>query len=268
MATLISVSSVHGEEMNRFCQNVANGRFVSNPRSCQHWIFCQNQVAIEGQCEGIFYFDVSMQMCRYPSYVNCQIDQVDVTCGVTDLELHPHPENCDQYVVCVEGFPRVVNCAPGLHWAESQQRCDVPANAQCANAPAPDLNYHCDLTRNYVTLHPNDCQKFIICINGDRRLNRCADGLLFDPVEMRCDFKENVSCIEPGPGEPGPGELYQCDPFEDFYMAPHPLNCNYFFICAFGSKRTVACADGLQFDWISRQCNLPELGFCLAPQLA
>lgn len=243
--------------------------------------------ATEGRCEGFFYFDENMQMCRYPIYVDCKFDAVDVTCGSMDLELHPHPQNCDQYVACIEGFPRVINCAPNLHWNEASNQCDLPQNAQCRIAvnetdfyhfwssvikffpfqpPEKELNYVCDPTRHYVTVHPHDCQSFIVCLGGERRINRCAKNLLFDPHHLHCDVAENVNCVQPPTNEPE--VQYVCDYNRDFYFAPHPTNCQQYFICVFGSRRTEQCANELIFDWIHLRCDTRENGFCLAPHLA
>lgn len=130
LVPLASANEVEGT-MDRFCLNIPNGQFVANPRSCQHWIFCQNGRATEGQCQGIFYFDPVLQMCRYPVTVDCPFDNVDVNCKSNNLELHPHPNSCKQYVACVEGFPRVINCAPSLHWNPVTQQCDFPHAANC-----------------------------------------------------------------------------------------------------------------------------------------
>lgn len=131
VALLAVVSFAHADTLDRFCSGIPNGRFVPNPRSCQHWLFCQNGLATEGVCPGTYFFDETMQMCRYPEYVNCHIDSVDVNCSVGGFELHPHPTNCDQYVACINGFPRVINCAPGLHWDPSRELCDLPHNTEC-----------------------------------------------------------------------------------------------------------------------------------------
>lgn len=128
---LASVSQA--DNFDRFCAGIPNGLFVSSPRSCQHWIFCQNEAAVEGTCPASFYFDVATQMCRYPEFVDCRIDNVDVTCGPVDLEFHPHPDNCEDYVICVDGFPRVSSCAPGLHWDNTREICDLPQNVQCVS---------------------------------------------------------------------------------------------------------------------------------------
>lgn len=259
LALVAQISGTQGDsfDMNRFCNEVPNGRFVPNPRSCQHWLFCQNNQATEGQCPGIFYFDVNMQMCRYPIYVDCQFDSVDVVCN-SDFELHPHPDNCNQYVACIDGFPRVINCAPELHWDRNRELCDVPDNAKCTIQQ--DVDYYCDPSRTYVTFHPNDCQKFIMCVAGDRRLNRCAPNLLFDPTHLRCDFAHNVNCALPE------AEIdYVCDVNRDFYLAPHPRNCQYFILCVGGHRQIERCAEGLMFDWMNLRCDLPHNAVCLAP---
>ena len=121
-----------------------------------------------------------------------------------------------------------------------------------------------------MTLHPNDCQSFIICISGQRKVNRCADNLLFDPVNLRCDRAENVMCIEDGGGgSPQPPDVdYMCDPNREFYFAPHPNSCSHYFVCVYGNRRLAECANGLIFDWIDLRCDTPENGFCLAPRVA
>lgn len=256
---VVLASVAHADDMNRFCTNVPNGRFVPNPRSCQHWFFCQNGVAIEGSCAGIYQFDEDMQMCRYPEFVNCKFDAVDVDCPLVGLELHPHPQYCDQYVACLNGFPRVINCAPGLHWDQERQKCDYPENVVCV-IPEPELNYVCEPDQIYVTPHPHDCQRFIVCVNGERRVNRCADTLLFDPVLLRCDQDYNVNCVLPEESVD-----YQCDPTRDFYFAPHPLNCNYYIMCFAGHRQIHRCADSLIFDWMHLRCDVPQNAVCLAP---
>lgn len=153
---LVCLSSSVDADIARFCQNVFGNRFVSNPRSCQHWIYCQNMVATaEGVCPGNYYFDEGMQMCRHTQFVDCLFDSVDVTCGPNDLEMHPHPSNCDQYVACIQGFPRVINCAPGLHWDAIQSRCDLPANSNCVIAVSWEwAAWHEKLSNKPFRVHP------------------------------------------------------------------------------------------------------------------
>lgn len=260
LAVLLSFTTA--DNLDRFCKGIANGRFTSSPRSCQHWLFCQNSRAQEGNCPGIFYFDEGMQMCRYPEFVQCNIASIDIPCpDHSDLVLLPHPESCEQYVACVNGFPRVMECAPGLQWDQIREKCDLPANVGCKiQVPEPELNYVCEPSTTYVTRHPNNCQQFIVCSNGVRRVNQCAESLLFDPVNLRCDFAANVNCVLPEATVD-----YNCDPSRDFYFAPHPNNCKYFIMCVRGNRQIERCASGLIFDWIHLQCNTASTAVCLAP---
>ncbi|CAL4060267.1 unnamed protein product, partial [Meganyctiphanes norvegica] len=55
---------------------------------------------------------------------------------------------------------------------------------------------------------PSDCQKFCECSGGTAWSQRCAPGLLFDAVELICQWPENMDCgdrpIGPGPPTPPP----------------------------------------------------------------
>lgn len=122
------------------------------------------------------------------------------------------------------------------------------------------MNYVCDPTRNYVTMHPHDCQSFLVCVSGKLRINRCAKNLIFDPVHSRCDVRENVICVAPQPDV-----QVVCNPSIDFYLQPNPTNCNAYFICLFGVSRPSQCAPELLFDSVSRQCNTPANSVCARP---
>lgn len=98
-----------------------------------------------------------------------------------------------------------------------------------------------------------------MCVNGDRRVSSCASDLLFDPANLRCDFPHNVECTLPEATVD-----YQCDITRDFYFAPHPHSCDYFIICFAGNRQIERCAEGLIFDWMTLQCQLPINAVCLA----
>jgi hypothetical protein len=40
-------------------------------------------------------------------------------------------ENCNEYYICMNGWPSPLNCAPGQHWNQMWGYCDSPVNAQC-----------------------------------------------------------------------------------------------------------------------------------------
>lgn len=42
--------------------------------------------------------------------------------------------------------------------------------------------------------HPANCSLYFICINGQQRLESCANGLNFDPSLGQCNFPHKLEC--------------------------------------------------------------------------
>lgn len=40
-------------------------------------------------------------------------------------------DTCEDYYICLNGWPMQWFCAPGQHWNQATGYCDTPANAQC-----------------------------------------------------------------------------------------------------------------------------------------
>ena len=52
-------------------------------------------------------------------------------------------------------------------------------------------------TGNYV--HPDDCGKFLSCVNGHAFTQPCPPTMLFDDVKGQCDWASNVDCRSRSP---------------------------------------------------------------------
>lgn len=48
----------------------------------------------------------------------------------------------------------------------------------------------------------------------------------------------------------------------DFYFAPHPRHCGKYFICENYRIHDHQCGDGIFWDYVYNQCDLPEKSFC------
>lgn len=51
---------------------------------------------------------------------------------------------------------------------------------------------------------------------------------------------------------------------DDFYFAPHPTNCQKYFICFNHQLREHQCGNGLQFDFALSQCEFIERAKCFS----
>lgn len=198
MAALIAVVCLtNAQDLNWFCRGVGNGRFASSPRSCQHWLMCNNNmVSNDGQCPGLFYFDVPTQMCRYPDDTNCAFDdprRETLDCSAGGMITGHSFSTCDQYVRCLNGLSRVLNCPVGLWWDQRSQSCVNPAISDC-----PRINHvpvTCIAGRTYVIHHEwLGCAGYIFCLNGEARQVVCHREFRFDVVSQRCQPMNIATC--------------------------------------------------------------------------
>lgn len=72
-------------------------------------------------------------MCYHNVYTGCH----DVQNGGTMR----HPNNCNQFIICLHGAAIVQDCGLGQHFSPSKGVCDFPATAGCAPAASGKISY-------------------------------------------------------------------------------------------------------------------------------
>lgn len=129
------------------CQSMPTGIFVTNPKGCQYFFYCNQGQAIEANCPGDFWFNIDSGICDSPANVNCTLnDPVDqptpppdtveepVQCPSRDpdaLSFMPSQVDCSRYYICYHGRPIRQQCIKDLHWNTVINKCDYPTNAKC-----------------------------------------------------------------------------------------------------------------------------------------
>ena len=109
--------------------------------------------------------------------------------------------------------------------------------------------------------HPDQCDRYFECRNGQVSRKLCADGLVFDPEktasEDPCDHLQNTKhkCRnKPTLQPPKPGDA-NCPRQNGVYPSPDPTECDKFYSCLNGVGSAQQCADGLYYD--------PDIGTCV-----
>uniref|UniRef100_A0A182NDG6 Chitin-binding type-2 domain-containing protein n=1 Tax=Anopheles dirus TaxID=7168 RepID=A0A182NDG6_9DIPT len=95
-----------------------------------------------------------------------------------------------------------------------------------------------------------DCQAFFTCFRGEPFPGRCTFDYLFNEAAQICDFKWNVKCLIC----PQDSDVPTLEPIEG--------ECSYYALCFQGVGSLRQCADGLLFDTVAGQCDLPEIANC------
>lgn len=135
---------------------------------------------------------------------------------------HPDESICNIFFTCVDGEYIEAKCTAGLLFNEESGTCVWPENAGRDNCQenkktlkdgfvCPTDSRKNDHSGQVVAhphyIHPTDCQKFYVCLNGlEPRELRCDDGEVFDDETKRCDSPSRV---------PGCEDWYSTDPIEE-----------------------------------------------------
>lgn len=114
---------------------------------------------------------------------------------------------------------------------------------QDARCQGPDLQFLPDL---------RDCSFYVTCYNGMAFRQQCPSGLLFDPVEVMCNFADRVECAEcPAVG-----------------IVAIKLTCETYRLCINGEGIVKTCQAGTIFNEEEEECYpgndcpfLPCVGF-------
>jgi len=99
---------------------------------------------------------------------------------------YPNPLDCSKYIGCYEGEMSHYQCPSPLLFDPTIGGCNLPSLVDC------DMS--CEGKLDGLYPHPQDCSLYIICNDWELYVSRCPAPLLFNRVERRCDFPQNVEC--------------------------------------------------------------------------
>ncbi|XP_057337127.1 uncharacterized protein LOC130675448 isoform X3 [Microplitis mediator] len=135
-----------------------------------------------------------------------------------------YPVDCNFFVNCWKGRAFIQPCAPGTRFNPLTLECDFPHKVKCYGGELADFvasdysqpeipGAREPLSDKYSTLitaefnryqpkcpeqmtgylpHPNDCKKFLQCVNGRTIIKSCGTGTVFNPIIGLCDWPKNV----------------------------------------------------------------------------
>ncbi|KAG1684814.1 Protein obstructor-E [Nymphon striatum] len=181
-----------------------------HPNDCSKYYTCANGQAYVGSCQYPLLFNEKERKCDWPERVGCPnppsskfilriyLDFRHI-CG-RPFGLFPHPRDCGAFYNCWGGFPHLQECSPGLMFTASKQRCEWAQLSDCGSGfrdgnirPMPEpspgvlvggsetgqISSQCP-SPNGQFPYPNDCERYIVCVNGRPTTARCPDNKLFE----------------------------------------------------------------------------------------
>merc|ERR1712183_301787 len=194
------------------------------------------------------------------------------TCPDTTFSyIIPSPTQCDLYYTCDLGTPSRNECDDGLVFSIDQVKCVPSETEDCKDRPllqTPKGTGACE-RKNGVFYNNETCTDFVRCRDDTATHEKCADGLVFDPVQKICAWGDEAlrdGCLPEdllGFKCPNP-KLTQAQALEarvqlrfgDHDRHPHPTDCRFFYMClTTGQPRKAGCGRGKVFDRESGVCK-------------
>ncbi|XP_054271048.1 protein obstructor-E-like isoform X2 [Macrosteles quadrilineatus] len=236
-AALLIIALSHSTVAQFKCPDKKYGQYEDTVQ-CDKYYECDEGVATQKLCPDGLVFDPTnrkINKCDQPFNVDCgdrlelQDPQGTHLCPRRNgYFAHPDETVCNIFYNCIEGESTEITCPSGLHFDEYSGTCVWPASAgrqNCGEADTMKLkdgfscpkegqaSGHGQAVAHPVYAHPEDCQKFYVCLNGiTPREQGCSLGEVYNEETQRCDAPENVpGCKDYYKNHPRFKELYTDD---------------------------------------------------------
>ncbi|XP_017128100.1 uncharacterized protein LOC108146589 [Drosophila elegans] len=171
-------------------------------------------------------------------------------CGnVADNVFLPFVGDCNRYYLCRSGQAIELQCELPYQFNANTQSCVNPGEADCLPT--------CDDMSFSTFSYQRTCTKYVLCYYGQPVLRQCHDGLQYNAQTDRCDFPQNVDCVES-----------ECSIYYNAYhlrYVPSKVSCEKYFLCGIGVPREQSCTPGLHFNTKCDCCDIPSKSDCQIP---
>ena len=123
-----------------FCDDYEDMDAFPHPDSCQEYLICWGGLLLEQICPEGTLFDPIDAVCDPADQVTCigdfppdgnwPDDDLCPPTGSNEVRFLPSMY-CDEFYICINGQPVLLQCRPGQHWNIEKEFCDDPGNAGC-----------------------------------------------------------------------------------------------------------------------------------------
>ncbi|XP_037032764.1 peritrophin-1 [Bradysia coprophila] len=107
--------------------------FIASRIDCSRFYICYHGVPIRQQCIKEMHWNAATNRCDYPDNAKCLIVQPLPICPMKGQVFFPHPEMCDYFYYCQNGYLTVQQCPFYYHWDTVTQSCRWRNLARCAS---------------------------------------------------------------------------------------------------------------------------------------
>ncbi|XP_063710069.1 uncharacterized protein LOC134838461 [Culicoides brevitarsis] len=262
------------------CVGKPDGTLLPHPENCSKFLNCNNGISFAGDCPADLYFNPVSSQCDYKENVSCHVQEIpeedekeDVECPETGVAFVASKIQCDWYYICMQGTPSRMICAEGMHFSETESRCESESTANCqigvsstttttnepsTSNPSNEFDKFCKPDTLHSIPHPFNCNLFILCFNGTAIERFCDDGLHYSAKDSVCLAPREAKCIADGTICPKTNDV------NDIVVVENIYDCNSFYMCFNGSPVPIQCGPNQHWNQEKGTCVLEENSNCKA----
>jgi len=148
--------------------------FLPDPTNCSRYYECQGNWPILMECAPPLHFDSDMNVCNWPSVVNCEVSTTEEPVTTTEVITSISPDQNtteDQYIL------------RGLKVKTSDIKENITVECPESNDDMP-----------VFLPHPANCSRYFQCQGKWAIMMECAPPLHFDPSMDVCNWPNVVHC--------------------------------------------------------------------------
>ncbi|XP_065076549.1 uncharacterized protein LOC135700083 [Ochlerotatus camptorhynchus] len=215
------------------CDDQPYGVIYPHPEGCSILVKCTLPYAVEIPCPAHHILQ--------PGTLDCILGDQDKCISYNDLCIDklyeivalPDTDTCDAFIFCLNENPELRNCPIGDIFDATLGIC------------SPGNNNNCELIEcihpDSVSRHPNFCNIFTRCNNGQISTQFCPFEHIFHETMKRCTPGNAMECVYDSLEEMCKGR------FNDI-VYPHPSTdneCIEYVLCMDGEANVNACPEGM-----------------------
>ncbi|XP_062713076.1 uncharacterized protein LOC109421758 isoform X2 [Aedes albopictus] len=258
------------------CNGVSNGIQVPNPRACNQFYVCANDVGFSQVCGFGLWFDEDQQACLPPGEAYCDLGPPTTTTiaphpwalcdDVPNYSYVPSPNYCYRFFQCIDGAPFPMICRGNLWFDSVSQTCMDPEEVTCLVSPNPPVvpptpGICIGVADGRQVLNPRACNQFYVCVDGVGYSLVCPDNMWFDEFHQVCQTPSQTYCpLAPQVTTPSPYE--RCAGEEDNRLLRNDFYCYRYYQCVDEVAYPMICRPGRWFDLERQVCDVTQNVVC------
>ncbi|XP_005183042.1 uncharacterized protein LOC101893311 [Musca domestica] len=107
-------------------------RHIPHRESCSAFFTCYNGMIIPMLCPRYLFFNSETEKCEPQLPANCKLRySVRLNCRKGVYDYMPHPQKCEYYYYCLNGFLMILRCPHDFLWHYERRTCVHKSLAKC-----------------------------------------------------------------------------------------------------------------------------------------